>query len=141
VDEQELVGHPVAVERPLGHRAGRPDDAEHDVVVEVQRHAPGHDVPGDGQPAGLREAMAMQPVIGRLEADARARFDALDARRRRQVVEQRGSTGEALDPEQLFGVERAVGRPMLGVALAGDAAVGDVVHRATGLLDDAWRPV
>ena len=135
VDEEHLVGHAVAVERALGHRAGRPDDAEHDVVVEVQRHPAGHHVAGDGQPSGLGQAMAVQAVVGGLEPDRAALLDAVVLRRRRQVVEQRRSAGEALDPEQLLGVERAVGRPVLGVALAGDAAVGDVVHRATGLLD------
>ena len=134
VDEQHLVGDAVAVERALRHRAGRADDAEHDVVVEVQRDAAGDDVAGDRHVAGLGQAMPMEVVVGGLEPDPRDRLDAVRPRRRGQVVQQRRAAAEALDTEQLLGVQAAVGGAMLGVPLAGDAAVGDVVHRTTGLL-------
>ena len=124
VDEEHLVGHAVAVERALGHRAGRTDDAEHHVVVEVQRQPAGHHVAGDGQPSGLGQAVAMEAVVGGLEPDARTASMRWVLRRWRQVVEQRRSTGEALHPEQLLGVERAVGRAVLGVALAAGCCRG-----------------
>jgi hypothetical protein len=72
--------------------------------------------------------MAVQLVIGRLEMDAAHRLDLVGLGRRDEVVQQRRSAREALDPEQLLGEERAVGSAMLRVALPGDAAAGDVVH-------------
>ncbi len=78
--------------------------------------------------------MAVEPVVGRLQLDPGDRLDPVGAGRRRQVVEEGAAAGEALDPEQLLGVQAAVGGPVLGVALAGDAAAGDVVHGKTGLL-------
>ena len=61
------------------------------------------------------------------------RLDAMRPRRRDEVIQQRAPAGEPLDAEQLLGVEAAVRRAVLGVALLGDAAAGDVVH-ATALL-------
>jgi hypothetical protein len=55
------------------------------------------------------------------------------------VVDERAATGEALDAEQLLGVERAVGGAVLGVALVGHVATGGIEH-ATGLLG-MRRPV
>ena len=40
-----------------------------------------------------------------------------------------GSAGEALHAEELLGVERAVGRAVLGVALVRNVAAADVEHR------------
>ena len=70
----------------------------------------------------------MEAVVGRLELDPAHGLDPVRPRRRRQVVEQRAAPGEALDAEQLLGVQAAVGRAVLGVALRRDAAAGDVVH-------------
>ena len=78
----------------------------------------------------------MEVVVGRLELDSPDRLDLVGPRRRDEVVEDRRPAGEALDPEQLLGVQAAVRRPVLGVALLRDAAVGDVVHEATGLLGE-----
>ena len=134
VDEEHLVGDAVAVEPALGHRLGRPDDAEDHVVVEVQRDPAADRVAARLDAAGLRQAVAMEVVVGRLELDAPDRLDLVGPRRRDEVVEERRPAGEALDPEQLLGVERAVRRAVLGVALLRDAAALDVVHGATGLL-------
>ena len=70
----------------------------------------------------------MEAVVGGLELDPADRLDLVRLRRRDEVVEERAAAGEALDAEQLLGVEAAVRRAVLGVALAGQAAVGDVVH-------------
>ena len=134
VDEQHLVRDAVAVEGALRHRLRRADDTEHDVMVEVERDATGDHVAGRFDRARLRQSMPVQAVIGRLESDAATGLDAVRARRRRQVVEQGAATREAFDPEQLLGVERAIRRSMLRVALARDGAALDVVHGATGLL-------
>ena len=72
--------------------------------------------------------MTVEAVVGRLELDPADRLDLVGPRRRREVVEERAAAGEALDAEQLLGVEGAVGRAVLGVALLRDAAAGDVVH-------------
>ena len=79
--------------------------------------------------AGLRQVVAVEASSSAASSAIRAdRLDLVRPRRRHEVVEQRRSAGEALDPEQLLGVEAAVGRAVLGVALPGDAAVADVVH-------------
>ena len=140
VDIQHLVGDPIAVELAVGHRGGRSGDAEDHVVVEVERDAAADDVALRLDRTGLREAVSMEAVVGRLELDPAALLDLVRPRRRRQVVEEGAATGESLDPEQLLGVEAAVRGAVLGVALPGDAAAGDVVHEATGLLG-TWRPV
>ena len=70
----------------------------------------------------------MEAVVGGLEHDPRPGLDPMGPRRRRHVVEQRAPPGEPLDPEQLLGVEAAVGRPVLGVARGRDGASRDVVH-------------
>jgi len=65
------------------------------------------------------------------------------------VVQKRRAAGEALDAEKLLGVERAVGRPVLRVALGRDVATPDVEHaRSRGysfdmlsLATDQRRPV
>jgi hypothetical protein len=44
------------------------------------------------------------------------------------VVEEGVAPDEAFDPEELLGIERAVRRPVLGVALRRDAAPADVIH-------------
>ena len=128
VHEEHLVGDAVPVEEPVGHRTGRADHAEHDVVVEIEGHPAGDHVPARWQPAGLGEPVAMKTVVGRFELDLPNRFDAVRARRRRQVIEERAAPGETLDAEQLLRVQAAVGRPMLGMALPRDAAAGHVVH-------------
>jgi hypothetical protein len=128
VDEQHLVGDPVPIEGVRRHRLGGPDDAEDDVVVEVQRNAAADRVALRLEAPGLRQPMAMEPVVGRLESDAGDRLYLVRLGRWRQVVDQRAAAGEPLDPEQLLGVEAAVRRAVLGVALAGDAAAGDVIH-------------
>ena len=56
-------------------------------------------------------------------------------RRRRHVVEQGAAAREPLDAEELLGVERAVGRAMLGVALGRDVAAGRVEHGPNPLLE------
>ena len=91
--------------------------------------------PFGGTSAGLRQPMAME----RRRRPPRARPGRTGSILwvwvgGDEVVEERAAAGEALDAEQLLGVEAAVGRAVLGVALAGHAAVGDVVHAATGLL-------
>ena len=70
----------------------------------------------------------MEPVVGGLDGDPADRLDLVGLRRRRDVIEDRAASGEALHPEQLLGVEAAVGGAVLGVALRRDAAVGDVIH-------------
>jgi len=72
--------------------------------------------------------VAVKVIVGGFEGDARDRFDLVRLSRRRQVVHDRASPRESLHPEQLLGVEAAVGRAVLGVALARQAAVRDVVH-------------
>src|SRR5215217_1454865 len=129
VNEQHLVGDAIPIELALSHRLRRPHDAEDDVVVEVQRDASRDRVTVWFDRAGLRQAMAVEVVVGGLERDASHRFDLVRARRRCKVVEQRTAAGEALDTEQLLGVKGAVGGAVLGVALLRDAAAGDVVHR------------
>jgi hypothetical protein len=78
--------------------------------------------------------MVVVSVVGLPDDDVRDRFDPVGSCRRDEVVEQRGAPGEALDAEQLLGVERSIRRSMLGMALGRDVAAGDVEHRATGLL-------
>ena len=128
VDEEHLVGDAVPVELALGHRLRRTDDAEDDVVVEVQRDPAAHDVAARLEPAGLRQAMTVEAVVGRLEPDRSDGLDPVRPRRRGEVIEERAPPGEALDPEQLLGVEAPVRGAVLGVALARDAAPGNVVH-------------
>jgi hypothetical protein len=84
--------------------------------------------------------MPMEAVVGGDELDSADRLDAVGLGRREQVIQDRAAPGEALDAEQLLGVEATVGCPVLGVPLAGQAAMGDVVHGTTGLLESR-RPV
>jgi hypothetical protein len=75
----------------------------------------------------------MDVLVCGLELHLADGFDLVGLRRGRQVVEQRAAAREPLDPEQLLGVEAAVGLPELGVALLRNAAVADVVHRPTSV--------
>ena len=135
VDVQQLVGFAVAIEDGLGHRLGRADDAHHDVAVVEERDPAADRIAVRLDPGRVDQAMVVVAVVGFLEADLSAgRLDPVGPRRRRDVVEQRRAAGEALDAEQLLGVERAVGRAMLRVALWRDAAASRIEHRATGLL-------
>ena len=134
MDVDQLVGLAVPVEDGLGHRLGRADDAHHDVVVEEQRDPSGHRVAVRLDAGRVDQAVVVVAVVGLLQGHRRDGLDPVGPGRRGHVVEQRTAAGEPLDPEQLLGVERAVGRAMLGVARVRDAAVGGVEHRATGLL-------
>jgi hypothetical protein len=134
VDEEHLVGDAIAVEPTLGHRLSRPHDTEDHVAIEIERDPAADRVAARLEAARLRQPMAMEVIVGRLELDPPDRLDLVCPRRRHEVVEDRGPAGEALHPEQLLGVEGAVWRAVLGVALLRDAAAGDVVHGATGLL-------
>ena len=80
--------------------------------------------------ARLDQAMTVHAVVHGLVADLAHALDLVRLRRRDEVVEQGGSAGEALHPEQLLGVERAVGRAVLRVALVRDVASAYVEHRA-----------
>ncbi len=123
VDEQHLVRLAVAVEDAVRHRRRRADDTHHDVVVEEQRDAAGDGVAVRRDARRIDEAVVVIAVVGLLErGSSRDRLDLVGPRRRDEVVEQRRATREPLDPEQLLGVERAVGRAMLGVARVRDVA-------------------
>ena len=63
--------------------------------------------------------MAVEPVVGGLELDPADGLDLVGLGRRDEVVEDRAAAGEALDPEELLGVEAAVRRAVLGVPLRG----------------------
>jgi hypothetical protein len=140
VNVEHLVGDAVPVERPGRHGLGRPHDTEHDVVVEVERDPAGDCVTLRRHRSRLRQPVAVEAVVRRDELDPGDGLDPVGLRRRRQVVEDRAAAGETLDAEQLLGVQAAVASPVLGVPLAGQAAMGDVVHRTTGLLESR-RPV
>ena len=128
VDVEQLVGLAVAVEDGLGHRLGGADDAHHDVAVEEERDPPGHRVAVRLDPGRIDQPVMVVAVVGLLEGDRRDRLDPVGPRRRGHVVEQRAAAGEALDAEQLLGIERAVGGAVLGVALGRDAAASGVEH-------------
>src|SRR5262245_54118373 len=70
----------------------------------------------------------MEAIVGGDELDPADRLDLVDLGRRNEVIQDRVAAAEALDTEELLRVEAAIGRPVLGVPLAGQAAVGDVVH-------------
>src|SRR4029079_6351430 len=70
VDIQHLVGDPNPRELDVGHRGGRSDDAEDHVVVEVERDAAADDVALRLDRTGLREAVSMEAVGGRLAPDS-----------------------------------------------------------------------
>jgi hypothetical protein len=128
VDIEHFVGDAVAVERARRHRLGRSDDAEDDIVVEVQRDPAADRVALRRNVPGLCQPMAVEPVVGRHELDPADGLDLVGLGRRDEVVEDRAAAGEALDAEQFLGVEAAVRGAVLGVPLAGQAAMGDVVH-------------
>ena len=77
--------------------------------------------------------------VRRDELDIPDGLDLVRLRRRDEVVQDRVSAAESLDPEQLLGIQAAIRSAVLRVPLAGQAAVGDVIHEDTGLL--ARRPV
>ena len=77
---------------------------------------------GSGR-AGLGQVVAVRAVVGRLRRISRDELDLVRLRRRHEVVEERAAAGEPLDPEQLLGIQAAVGCAMLGVPLLGNAAV------------------
>ena len=70
----------------------------------------------------------MRLRVGRLQVNLADELHLVRLRRRHEVIQERAAAGEPLDPEQLLGIQAAIGRPMLGVALTRDAAVLDVVH-------------
>jgi hypothetical protein len=76
--------------------------------------------------------MAVQAIVDRLGVQLADLLDLVRARRWHEVVEQRAAAGEALHAEQLLGVERAVRRAVLGVALVRHVAAADVEHRWAG---------
>jgi hypothetical protein len=84
--------------------------------------------------------VAVKAIVGGDQLDPADGVDPVCLRGWEQVVEDGAPAREALDAEQLLGVEAAIRCPVLGVPLAGQAAVGDVVHEATGLLESR-RPV
>jgi hypothetical protein len=65
-----------------------------------------------------------------LERDIPNLLDPVGLGRRRVVVEEARLAGEALDPEQLLGVQAAVGLAELSVALVRHLAALQVVHAA-----------
>jgi hypothetical protein len=83
--------------------------------------------------------MMMDAVVGLLQHDGRARLDVVGPGRWHEVVQQRGPSGESLDPEELLGVQAAVRSSMLGVSLGRDVAPGDVEHRPRDLRSVDFR--
>ena len=91
-------------------------------------------LPPSGDGAGLDQSVAMHAVVDGLVLQVADRLDLVRPGRRHEVVEQRRAAGEALHAEELLGVERAVRRAMLGVALVRNVAAADVEHFADCLL-------
>ena len=108
-------------------RAG-PHHAHDHVAVEVERDPTIDHVARLGHVAGLGQPMAMEAIVGGLDDHVANGLDEVRLRRWHQVVEEGVAPDEALDPEELLGVERAVRPAMLGVALRRHAAPTDVVH-------------
>jgi len=129
VDKDHLVGLAVPVERVLRHRLIWTGDAHHDVRVEEQRNAAGDRVALRCEILRVDQSVAMGIVVGFVELDPSDGLHLVRPGRRHEVIEKRASAREAFDPEQLLGVERAVGRAMLGVALVGHIAERQVEHR------------
>jgi hypothetical protein len=137
VDEEQLVCLAVAVERVGRHRLRRAGDAHRHVTVEEERHASRDRVALRLQALGVDQPVAVRVVVGLVERDPANRLHLVRPGGWHEVVEQRAATGEALHPEQLLRVERAVRSPVLGVALVGDVAERQV-EQATGLLA-SWQ--
>ncbi len=74
-----------------------------------------------------------------LDDDVAHLLDGVRLGRRRVVVEEAGAAGEALDAEQLLGVQAPVVLAELGVALVRDLAAADVEHRVHYRAHDRWR--
>jgi hypothetical protein len=74
--------------------------------------------------------MAMQIVVGGLERNTPDGLDPVRLRWWDEVIEQRRPSREALDAEQLLGVERAGTRAMLRVSFVRNVAAADVEDRA-----------
>ena len=70
----------------------------------------------------------MDAVVRLFDRDQLTGFDSMGPGRRQEVVEERTPANEALDPEELLGVQPAIRGPMLGMALVRDAAFRDVEH-------------
>ena len=69
-------------------------------------------------------------LVGRLlERDVAHLLDGVRLGRRRVVIEEARPPAEALDAEQLLGVEAAIGLAELGVALVRHVAALEVEHR------------
>ena len=64
-----------------------------------------------------------------LDDDVAHLLDGVRLCRRGVVVEEAGAAGEALDSEELLGVEAPIVPAELGVALVRDVAAADVEHR------------
>src|SRR5437867_2093797 len=78
--------------------------------------------------------MPMRPslVIGPwLERDVAHLLDLVRLGRRRMVVEEARLAGEALHPEELLGIEAAIGLAELGVALVRNLAALEIEHPAS----------
>src|SRR5439155_5296036 len=129
VDVEHLVGHAIAIERARRHRLGRAHDAHDHVAVVEERDAAGRDVAVRGERERLHEPVAVDTVVGRLEAQVAHGLDVMRLRRRHDVVEEGAAPGEALDPEELLRVQPAVGPPELRVPLLRHLAAADVVHQ------------
>ena len=109
VDVEHLVRLAVAVEDRLRHRLGRADDAHHDVVVEEQRDPAADRVAVRLDARRIDEAVVVIAVVGLLELEFRARPARSDASGSAASRDRAASAaGEALDAEQLLGVERPI---------------------------------
>jgi len=88
VDVEHLVGDPVAVEGPVGHRLGRPDNAEDDVPIEIERDSAGDRIALRRDVTGLRQVVAVNLLVGRFEPNFADGLDLVGPRRRNEVVQQ-----------------------------------------------------
>ncbi len=128
MDIEQLVRLAVPVEAPVGHRPGGTNDTHDHVAVEVERDPTIDHVARLRHVAGLGQSMAMKAVVGGLDDHLAHGLDEVRLGRRHKVVEEGVAAYEALDPEELLGVERAVRPAMLRMALRRHAASSDVVH-------------
>ena len=134
VDVQQLVALAVAVEGVGRHRARRQDHAQDHVRVVEQRDPAGDGVAGGRQPGRVDELVVVRAVVRGLDGHRAQRLDPGDAGGRHDVVQERAATGEALDAEQLLGVQVAGRVAVLDVAGVRHAAARDVEHGTT------WPP-
>jgi len=126
VDVEHLVR--LAVSVVARHRLRRADHAEHDVAVEEERNPAGDRVTGRRHILGVDEVVPMRGVGPRFERHVADLLDPVRLGGRRAVVQERRAAAEALDAEQLLGVQRAIGLAELGVALGWHLAAPDVEH-------------